>query len=281
MSNLGAVIGAFFQTGFFPAFLIGFAMWNADKAISKDGAKLLSRELTATAADPSNSRLAAAIVEFLETRILTRQSFGRLLWNVLVLSATSLVVILLIYAYKTPGLTAQLSSEGFLRQFFGNGMVVVYLVNLSTFLLFRPVVDSMAHAGVARGMAIAIAEIVVKAALFVALTLITYILFAVTTGAFDGSIENAIGAVRPTIQGAFAFRNLTAVYFYSVLISAFPVWLVIGIRILAGDAQLARFARSLWFWLPFDEKPLRAVSLAFAISAGIFAFVVSLVMAPI
>lgn len=280
MSGTASSIVAILQTGVAPAIIVGIVLWNADKAISKAGAENLYKAIRQSADSPSESKVAAAIDGFLTRYFADRLGTVRFFRNVFVLTASSLLILLSIYAYKTPGMTSVLLTKGFLRQFIGNGFVVTFLVNCATFLAYPLLTQRISRSSVLQNCGFVALDIVGKATLFIILTAITYALFALFGSAFGGDVVRAVGAVSVTLSGAIRFNNLTSVYFYSVLISSFPIWVVILIQLMAKYPGLSRLVQLILFWLPFDTKPLRAISVVFAALAGLFAFTISVLLIP-
>lgn len=113
MSGTASSIVAILQTGVAPAIIVGIVLWNADKAISKAGAENLYKAIRQSADSPSESKVAAAIDGFLTRYFADRLGTVRFFRNVFVLTASSLLILLSIYAYKTPGMTSVLLTKGF------------------------------------------------------------------------------------------------------------------------------------------------------------------------
>lgn len=274
------MIDTLLQTGIVPAVILGLALWNADSALSKAGAQALYMGIRRTVDNPSESAVSRGIGEFLKEYFPGHLSPGKFFRNILLLSVSSVLVVLAIYTYKTPGMAQQLVTVGFLRQFIGNGLVVTFLVNCFTFAVYPYVLNAIADGSVAKNCGVIVIDILAKVALFVALTAVTYVGFTLLGLAFNGNIMQAFSAIPPTLLGAISFSNLTAVYLYSVLISSFPVFVVIFIQLMVKHPGMSKLMRKVLFWLPFDEKPIRAISVLFAVFFGMFSFALSLVLFP-
>jgi hypothetical protein len=121
-------------------------------------------------------------------------------------------------------------------------------------------------------------DVVIKVVVFIVLTAPIYVAYANTKGAFTGSTRIALAKVGPTILLAAKFQNLTAVYLYSLAISSLPLYLAALLRAMADHARFSAAVRSVFFWLPFNDKPVRALATVlgcffalFAMTAGLFA----------
>ena len=276
--NIETSLVTIFQSGVLPTLVVGTVLWNSDKTISAAGAIILYKAIKGTAEDPSQSEVKKFIDAFLNKYFSLENGPITFTWNVLLLTMASLVFMLSIYTWNTPGLSGQLLSRGFLAQFFGNGFVVTFLVNCCIFMFYPFFSDQIAAGSPVRNLIIFFLDVMAKVALFTFLTAITYVLFAIVNGAFGGDPLLAISRVPITLFGAARFENLTAVYLYSVTISSFPIFVVILIKLMLIHPRLSRTIRSLLFWLPFETKPLRAISIVFALSSGVFALTVACMM---
>jgi hypothetical protein len=269
------------QSGVVPAALLGLSLWNSDKVISEDGAKTLYREIEGAAKNPGGSRIAEVLEAFLRHHFSVDHGILRFLRNVLLLTLLSLFAFLAVYTYTTKGLVQQLLTTGFLRQFFGNGFVVTFLVNTIVLLTYPLVIAWFARDSLRRNLFLLLLDLIFKVALFFFLTAITYMFFASAYGAFGDDVMNALRAVPRTIGNAIQFRNLTSVYLYSLLLSSFPVFVVMLLKLMAREPKFARAVRGLLFWLPFKSKPLRAASAVFALFCGVLGVLTALLAAAL
>jgi hypothetical protein len=269
-----------FQSGVMPVLLLGIVLWNSDKVLSKNGAKALYSAIEQTAQKPSESEISNILESFLSKYFSLKNGLITFTFNVFLLTLTSLLCLLSIYAYKTQGLSERLLTEGFLTQFIGHGFVITLVINYFTFAAYPLFIRSFSSDSLACNLRTLFFEIFIKAGSFVLLTAFIYILFSFSRGSFGGSALLAIEAVPVTLISAVKFENLVSVYLYSLVISSFPIYVVILIKMMIVNKRFSMIVRGLLFWLPFETKPLRAVSTVFAIFTGMFSIMVSLVVTP-
>ena len=91
----------------------------------------------------------------------------------------------------------------------------------------------------------------------------------------------AIRAVPITIREALYFRNLTSVYIYSLLLSSFPIYVAVLVKLLAVSPKFAKVTQRALFFFPIAEKPLRAAAIVFALFAGVFCLALSAMVSPL
>lgn len=265
-----------FESGITPAVLVGALFWNADKIfLSSSGAKVIYRAIESTAKSPERSEVSNYIKTFLDAYFSLENGFGIFLKNVLLLTLVSLSLMLSIYTVKTDGLYEQLLDKGFLTQFLGNGLVVTFLVNFFIFSYYPVQLRKTEICSISKSILFLISDIMAKIILFTLLTILTYVFLASFYGSFSGDQFAAIRAVPPTLLQAIKFGNLTSVYLYSVVISSFPIFVVILINMMSSHPGFSKFIRGVLFFLPFESKPIRAVSSIFAIFSGLFTLIAS------
>lgn len=256
--------------------------WKADDLILSDsGAKVIYKSIKSTASDPDNSEISKIINEFIDGYFSAGNGYGRFFLNVMLLTLSSLVIMLSLYTAKTVGTFNLLFTRGFLSQFFGNGFVVTYLVNFFVFLSYPLVIRKVTMAHTRKSLYVLFLDIFIKVALFMLLTAVTYMFFADFYGSFSGSKLLALQSIPATLHLAIQFKNLTSVYLYSILLSSFPIFVVALINIMRTSEKLSTFIRQTLFWLPFEAKPIRAVSMVFALFVGLFLLVLVAVLSLI
>ena len=269
---------ALVQTAVAPAILVGVALWNSDKVISEDGAKRLYGKIEQTSDNPSESPISAVIESFLNRYFSFNDGPWKFLVNVALLTTVSLLFFLAIYTYRTIGLFDQLFTRGFIRQFLGNGFVVTFIVNAFALFSYRFMVRLLVTGSIAVNLWIVLIDLILKILLFIVATGFTYVVLASVGDAFNGDWLAALHAVPITISQAIRFRNLTSVYMYSLVMSSFPIFVVIMIKILALEPRAAKMFAGLLYWLPFKFKPLRAISTVFAAFCGVLAVLTALLV---
>ena len=155
---------------------------------------------------------------------------------------------------------------------------MTYAVNFFVLSTYRFLINSFVNDSISKNLLIVLADLTLKVLLFVTWTALTYVWFATIGNSFSGDPVTALKAVPITISEAMRFRNLTSVYMYSLVVSSFPIFVVVLIKILVVDHRAAKAVRSLLFWLPFKFKPLRTISTIFAIFCGVLALLTSVLV---
>ncbi|MEP1446353.1 MAG: hypothetical protein ABJK37_09615 [Paraglaciecola sp.] len=257
-------------------------LWKADDVLlSSSGATIIYKSITATVNNPETSEISKVIDNFINGYFLPKKGYTRFFKNVFTLTFASLLIALSLYTAKTVGLFDQLLTTGFLGQFFGNGFVVTYFVNLMVFLSYPVLIEQISMSNARTSIFILILDVLIKILIFLALTALTYIFFADFYGAFGGSKLNALKSIPPTMHLAVQFNNLTSVYLYSIILSSFPIFVVVIINLMRTNPNLSRIIRQILFWLPFEAKPLRAISIVFSLFMGLFLLILSLIFSLI
>ncbi len=259
------------------AAIIAATFWKGDNLISKVGRKRISAALQSKLDEPMRGNAAEAF-DLMRLYFSNEIAAWRFARNVLVFTSASLAILMIVYVSVVPGLFSQLLDDGdarsrLLRQFFGNGLGVVLVVNYFAFSLYAMRAGNLRQYSPMRTLAV---DVVLKIIAFILCTALTYLLFAYYFDAFAGDTTLALKAVGPTIWEAIFFRNLTSVYLYSVAVSSFPLFLSAAMAALAENPRFAGVVRSVFFWLPFEEKPIRALSVFAGIFVAFFAVVAAL-----
>lgn len=265
------------QAGIIPPILIGVAIWNSDKIKSEDGANLMYGHISHTAEQPSQSKISDVIDTFLKSRFSSNGFMGFLL-NVFILTCISLAIMLAVYTSQTSGFYSYLTSPGFLAQFFGNGFFVTFVTNCLILSAYPLVLERFVREGLTNAFLLMLMDQLLKIGLFLLLTAVSYIWFAEFKGAFNGSKELALKAIPDTVLLGLKFGNLTSVYIYSLLLSSFPLFIVLTIKLMANSDRARSTVQRILFWLPFKNKPLRLVGSVFAAFCGLFALLVSILL---
>ena len=267
------------QSAFAPALIVGL-FYGSDKLLSTAASKSIAEAIMDVAAQPKDSKWSAALQEFLAEHFPPKGNPGKFWFSVLLSTLVSLLIVLAIYAARMSSLISQLLTTGFLRQFIGNGILITLLVNAFAYWQYRNLLQSFVSSSIFRNVLWILADLFAKAILFIILTAIIYCTFALTSRAFGGSLESALKAVPITIHEALFFRNLTSVYLYSLLLSSFPIFLAIVIKLFILHPAFARVSQKILFFLPLAEKPVRAAAIIFAFFSGLFCLIVSALLSP-
>lgn len=260
-----------------PALLLA-TFFGADSWISKDASKQLSDALSDAAQAPGDSKHVAAFREFLADNF--GGSPSHRLQSVFLITVISLLFFLSMYTARMTGLFDQLMSKGFLAQFIGNGLVIVFLINWFTYRHYLHLVSVLSERSVAQNAVWIALDLMTKVVLFCVLTAVIYVMFAMLFGSFHGDVGSALHAVPVTILGALKFENLTGVYVYSLALSATPIYVMVLLKLMANHPALARLVQRVVFVLARD-KPIRAAAAFFAGTLAAFSLAMTLVVSPL
>lgn len=184
MSNANALPG-FLQALSAPALLL-IMFFGADSLVGKEASKTLSDAIDATARNPNESKPAKALEEFLEDNFSFNKGPANFFQSVFLLTTFSLLFFLTIYTAQTSSLYNQLLTKGFLAQFLGNGLVITFAINCFLFSQYKNLLASFVAGSILKNLLWIFSDICVKAFLFIGLTTLIYISFALTTNAFLG-----------------------------------------------------------------------------------------------
>lgn len=279
MSNANA-LPDFVQALTAPTLLL-MMFFGADSLVGKDASKALSEAIDATASNAKESKPARALEEFLEDNFSLTKGFANFFQSVFLLTVFSLLFFLTIYTARMSGLYGQLLTKGFLAQFLGNGLLITLAINCFLFTQYKNLLAVFVGNSILSNFLWIFADICVKAILFIGLTTIIYIGFALTTHAFGGHVADAIRAVPITIWNALYFENLTSVYLYSLLLSSVPVYLVVIIKLMTLNPGFTKAVQRMVFFLPVKEKPIRAAAVLFSAILASFGLVMTALLAPL
>jgi len=251
------------------AFLMLF--WEADYLLSDEGRKQLYASL-ASALGASFDPLTIMNRYFSGTL-----PFLRFILNVLVFSCVPVLVLLVAYVTYTPGFSAQLIDDNlarmnFLRVLF-YGIVATFTVNYLVFALYS-YVEAALDIRRFKVRYILIVDILSRVVLYVVVTAILFVVAAMLTeDAFLGKKMLAILSVAPTVRHAAAFQDMSGAFLYATAISALPLFLGACIELMQESPVFSGFIRGFFFFLPFADKPIRAISLVVGTFFAIFGIV--------
>jgi hypothetical protein len=259
--------------------IASFLFWKADNVLSDAGRKYLYEGILNIAKEPNNPRLQESIQHFLAryySRNLSPLAFAGFL---LAFSMASLLILLCIYIAVSPGLFEQLLIDSAARaRFFGyltgNGLIVVLAVNFFGYFHDQYRLGKSDDPSLLDISHVFLTGMLLKVSLFVVVTAAVYVAFATYGDSFLGSPMLALQSVPATILYGIAFQNLTGVFLYSTAISSFPIFIVALIRVLSSHPHIAAIAHATLFFLNFENRPIRALSVLLGIFLAFFAFLV-------
>ena len=254
--------------------IIIFVFWKADDLISKSGRELLEKLINETIDDPGKSELRKELIEFLKHYFSLRLPAHKFIVNVALLTSASVAILVCIYMMRTSGFFTQLSSDTYARQLFFtqlifNGLVVTYIINHIAFSFYSPVIERVDTLATMGSIIVVVGDVLLKIVLFAVVTAASYIAFA-SYGSFGGSMTAAVHAVLPTIISGLHFENLTGGYLYAVAFSSLPIFLICLINLLIANPTMSGLVRRLFFWLPFEGKPMRSLAVVLGLFATVF-----------
>jgi hypothetical protein len=147
--------------------------------------------------------------------------------NVLLFSIVGLLPVLLLYVFSSPGFASSLAEGGpalsrFLRQVATNGLPVIFVSNYVGFFLFA--LSQNENAGDRDPAIYALLDVPVRVFVFLTLHIVIYVLSADWFDSFGGSRATALRVVAPTLARSAMFENISGVYLYATLVSAFPLY---------------------------------------------------------
>lgn len=258
------------SSGALGVYLLTF--WKADDQLTEQGRKYLYESLS----NMTGSVQAPFVV--MDRYFHPGITFFKMLKNTLLFSVASLILLLALYMSLVPGFfnsiwNDEMSRAPFIRQIFTNGLPVVFIVNYVGFSLYL----SSSRPGKFAGSAVRVLalDVFARMLLFCLLTAIVYLGSAHLFGSFSGDMWQAVRAVGPTITLAATFGNLSGVYVYAAAISAFPLFIAALIELMQASPGFSRFVRGIFFFLPFENKPIRSLAAILGVFFGLFALVIS------
>lgn len=246
-------------------------LWEWDRKILDAIAKILAADIDKT--KPDGAYAEQATKGLLSSIVGSDVSILSLASQTLMQTLVSLVVIFVFYLMITEGFAAQLWDDGvarslLLQQFWSSALLIVLVVNylsLSLLSLFR---DSIVKSSPFQCLMCIILDLVFKFIIFVILTATVYVLFAWLRGSFGGDPDAAIASLPDTIQYALGFRNLSGVYVYSILVSGFPLFIILLMKLGVTSRLFAHLWSRVARLLPIENKPIRFLGIMLAVFAA-------------
>jgi hypothetical protein len=251
------------------------ALWKGDDFLSEAGRKQLYASLV------EGTRTPGVAVGLMNRWFGDGVPGGRFVRNIALFSLASLGVLLAIYLARVPGLWGALvesaaAREPFLRQVLSGGLPVVLAVNFFGFMAFAVATRGAAARG--QGAArLLLRDVGLRVALFVGLTGLYFLASAALWGSFGGDPMAALRALGPTLLLAATFGDLTGVYLYAAALASFPLFVAGAIEAMQRSPALSRLVRGAFFFLPFQDRPVRAVAAVLGVFLALLATAVSLV----
>lgn len=243
-------------------------MWRWDDALLRGTAAKLDEEMKA--GRPSAATVDAAVEALLSATLGPRLSLGRKAWAVLRTTLVSTFAMLLIYFMAidehVPALFGSLEAVKRLSlQFVLSGLATVYGSLWVADAVAGMLIPRLSRAGATATSLFIAFDLAVKLAALHLVTAATYVAAASLFGSFGGEPRLALGAVRESVALALRMENLTAVYVYAVLISGFPLFLTLMLRLCQIGDALPFLWRRLRPIFGVDKAPVRALAAVLAV----------------
>lgn len=280
LESLPSLIGG----GFAFIAIVSLYLWAADDMLSKAARERLGAAL---AGDRVADRpvLLADIGALLDRTLPWRTAPGTYLLNVLLLSFLAMLAVGILYFARTGGFWLQFEAgdagrRNFLAQLLFDGLLKVYLVNLVGLLPHRAYVARLAQGSAASAVGLLVMDVALREALLLALSALVWAGFVLLFGSFGGDLRLAWGALLPTYAAAGRFQNLTGIYVYAVAATSLPLCVAVLVRLLTASPRGARALRTILFVLPWQDKPVRALSLLAAVLMMLFGLLGSALLTP-
>jgi len=212
----------------------------------------------------SGSEIESGILRVLDRHFAPDLPATRFGWNVLLVSLAGLLPAVAVYVALSPGLAGHLragvgAGAPFLRQLLTNGLPVVFVVNVASFLLYA----RFRARRIAAGRLVAL-DLLARVGLFFALHAVVFAFSALAFGSFGGDPVQALRVVAPTLVQAAAFGNLAGAYLYATLLSALPLHVAALARLRGAAGPWAGVALAL---LAFALQAAVLTAVALAVSA--------------
>jgi hypothetical protein len=257
--------------------IISFLFWKADDFLSDTARKLIYRQILDIASTPNDPSIATALHEFIDRYYSRTLPAGRALSNLVLFSVGSIIIILSVYISHTENLYEPLIHNDdvraeYIKEVIGYGLVVVLLVNYAGFFFDQIVWNIQPQIPLRHAYLIMLAEMLLKIVLFIVFMAIMSTLFVTLRELYPGSPLAALKSLPQTLIGALTFQDDTGVFLYSTAISSFPTFIVALIGLMGSHPILARVIQSILFWLNFENRPIRALSVVLSIMLATFSF---------
>ncbi|MEM6745627.1 MAG: hypothetical protein AAF676_18105 [Pseudomonadota bacterium] len=252
-------------------------MWNWDDDLLAETASDLDAEMRAGRPSKETAWMAAA--QLLNATLGPRQPVAAKARRVFWTSLASCLALLALYFMTIPEHAAATlrSFEAVKRlslQFVLSGLVTVFLTLWIADTVAGLLVPRIARAGPGGTALLILFDLAVKLIALHAATAATYVSAAVLFGSFGGEPALALGAAPESLALALGFGNLSAVYVYAALISGFPLFLALLLKLSAASDALPFLWRRLRPLTGMDKTPIKtlaAVLALFLAGAGLVA----------
>lgn len=263
--------------------VVALVWWNFDRVLSQATREETGARIDGPGAAPDWSALQAAGCEALRNSVSPRLPAGRFLRTVLISVLCGFAVFLIAYLTMVTGFARQIVNDGFAmwrvaQSVLIYGLPVAFLCAYMSFFLQGLLLDRIERSSVKILIFYLIFDVAVRLAVFALLSVLVFAYFAQFHGRFGGSVLSAVRVVPATIASAATFSNIAGVYFYAAMFSAFPLFILLTLKIVARSPRLQAAWRFAVAWFPIADRPLRFGVLVLAAFLAAGAFVSSLLL---
>lgn len=260
-------------------------LWKGDDLISKQGQETLKKAV-AGALDAGPASVSADVRMFVERFLPPAPHTVIYMRNVALLSLAALVAVAAVYFSRVGGFWDQFNvgratALNFGSQLFVDGFLKVFLVNYIGLLPHRYYVARLSEARLLTCTGLLVLDVALRLLIFLVVSAIIYVCFARWFGSFGGDAMAALRSLPETYTYAARFANLTGVYLYAVAFSSLPLFFAVFLRLMVAHPKLFRVVRTLLFWMPLADKPVRLAAIFVAILLGAFGLTTSAILTPI
>ena len=270
----------YLQGALLPALLMGIWVWKADKILSSQGAEKRFSQIDGVTEITPGSKPSHSLLQLIESHFNISKSSGFFL-NVFYLTFFSILAALFVYSALFAG--GNIFQRQAILQMLPLGFIT-YWANIFGFLIYPAVSKSIASNSFVLNVLAICADIGIKCILFISFYALYYLYlsdFGPTTSIGACTYREALGFVPMILAGAIKFQNYSAVFLYSLFFASFPIYVLFLINMMERHQTLRKAIRSLLFWLPFKNKPLRVLGVLFSILLGTFALVIAILLKAI
>ncbi|WDE00817.1 hypothetical protein [Thalassomonas actiniarum] len=261
-----------------PMFLIGSALSKLDGFIGDAGAKIIYSAIEKTVDSPEKSKIDKVVGDCFDSCFGSNKGAFGFILHVFLITQVCFLSLLSIYTYNNKGLFEQFASVGFLRQFLFQGFLVVYIINFLMYSYYPRLKNKLDTANATSTGYLLFQMFLLNAALFILLTVFIHVVFYYLGWSGHTSLVSIIHSVRNVLLPAISFNSLSGVYLYSLMVSIFPFFLIIFIRLLISSESFSARVMTYLNWLNFKTNPVRAITLLFTVFVGIFCLFLSLML---
>ncbi|WP_281556888.1 hypothetical protein [Thalassomonas sp. RHCl1] len=261
-----------------PMLLIGGALLKLGGLLGESEARILYLAIDKTAANPEKSKIDHVLGKCFDGCFASDKGAFAFILHVFFITLVSLLISLSFYTLNNKGLLEQFASVGFLRQFLFQGFLSVYIIIFLSYSYYPRLKNNFDVTKTDSISYLLFQVFSLNAALFVLLTVFIHVAFYSLGWSGHSSLLSIINSIWSVLLPALSFKSLTGIYFYAVMLSIFPVFLMIFIRLLISSESLSGKLMPYLYCLGFKATPLRAIVMLFTVFVGMLSLLLSLIV---